>query len=65
MSVEQLEKAIAALSADERARLRVWFEAFMADEWDRQIAQDAQSGKLDRLVAESEKDFRAGRYREL
>lgn len=65
MSVEELEKAIAALSADERARLRAWFEDFMADEWDRQIERDAESGKLDRLVAESEADFRAGLFRKL
>lgn len=65
MSVEELEKAIAALSADERARLHAWFEEFFADEWDRRIARDAESGKLDKLVAESEANFRAGRFREL
>jgi hypothetical protein len=65
MSVEELEKAIAGLPADQLARLRAWFDDFTADEWDRQMARDAESGKLDKLVATSEEDFRAGRFREL
>jgi hypothetical protein len=65
MSVEELEKAIAGLPADQLARLRAWFDNFMADEWDRQMARDAESGKLDKLVAASEEDFRVGRFREL
>jgi hypothetical protein len=65
MSVEELEKAIAGLPADQLARLRAWFDDFTADAWDRQLARDAESGKLDKLVAGSEADFRAGRAREL
>lgn len=65
MSVEELEKAIVALSAKERMRLRDWLDELTAQEWDRQIARDAENGKLDRLAAESEADFRAGRFREL
>jgi hypothetical protein len=65
MSVEELEKAIVALSAKERMRLRDWLDELTADEWDRQIEADARSGKLDKLAEESEADFRAGRYREI
>ena len=65
MSVEELEKAVASLSPEKLARFRAWFAAFDAKLWDRQIEEDAKSGKLDKLVEESEKDFRAGRSREL
>jgi hypothetical protein len=65
MSVDELEKAVAALPADKLAKFRAWFEEFAADAWDCQIEADAKSGKLDKLVEESEEDFRAGRYREL
>ncbi len=65
MSVEELEKAIAALSVEERARLRAWFDEIMDDEWDRQMEADAKSGKLDKLVENSEEDFRVGRLREI
>jgi hypothetical protein len=65
MSVEELEKAVATLPSDQLARFSAWFEKFAADAWDRQIEEDAKNGKLDRLVAESEEDFRKGRFREL
>ncbi len=65
MSVEELEKAVSELPPEQLSKFRTWFEAFAADQWDRQIEADAKSGKLDRLLAESEADFRAGHYREL
>ncbi|MBS0276167.1 MAG: hypothetical protein JSR81_00970 [Proteobacteria bacterium] len=65
MSVEELEKAVTKLSAQERARLMKFLEEMDAAEWDRQIEEDARSGKLDKLVEKSEADFRAGRFREL
>jgi hypothetical protein len=65
MSVEELEKAIAALPAKEQMRLRDWLDELTADAWDRQIEADAKNGKLDKLVEESESDFRAGRFREI
>lgn len=65
MSVEELEKAITKLSSKERARLLKLLEEMDAAEWDRQIEEDANNGKLDKLVEKSEADFRAGRFREL
>lgn len=65
MSVEELEKAVAELPPDKLAKFEAWFERFVADAWDKQIERDAENGKLDKLVEESEKDFRAGRYREI
>jgi hypothetical protein len=64
MSVEELEKAVAKLPPDQFASFREWFEAFASDEWDRQIEEDAKSGKLDTLFTESEADFREGRVRD-
>ena len=65
MSVEELIKAVAELPPDQFAKFRAWFEAFENDQWDQQIKADIKAGKLDKLVAESEEDFRAGRVREL
>jgi len=44
------------LMAEESARL---------DEWERQIARDSKSGKLDRLLAEVDEDIAAGRVKPL
>ncbi len=63
--VEQLEQQIAALNEDELRVLRAWFARFDADDWDRQIASDAKSGKLERLAARALRDHEAGRSTEL
>jgi hypothetical protein len=65
MSVEEIEKAIPGLSSKERARLLKLLAEMDDSEWDRQIEEDAKSGKLDKLFADSEADFREGRVRDL
>lgn len=65
MSVEELEKAITKLSSKDRARLLAWMEEMDAAEFDTQIERDAKNGKLDKLIEESEEDFRSGRFRDL
>ena len=65
MTVEDLEKAVSKLAADELAKFRAWFEAFDAAQFDSKIERDAASGKLDRLADVAVADFRQGRAREL
>lgn len=65
MSVEEIEKAITKLSAKDRAKLRAWLKERDAEAWDKQIERDAESGKLDKLIKESERDFAKGHYRKL
>jgi hypothetical protein len=65
MTVKELERAVAGLSPEELAEFREWFHAFEQDEWDRQIARDAESGKLDKFAEEAIADYKAGRVKEL
>lgn len=64
-TVEDIEKAVAKLPAEQLARFRAWFEEFDAARFDAKIEHDAATGKLDRLADEAKADFRAGRAREL
>jgi hypothetical protein len=64
-SVEEIEKAVAELPADELARFRAWFEQFEAARFDERIERDAKAGKLDQLAEKALADFHAGRAREL
>lgn len=48
-TVKEIEHAISKLSHKELSELRDWFAAFAADEWDRQIEEDAENGRLDAL----------------
>ena len=45
-SVAEIEQAIARLSAQDFVELARWFDAERNRKWDRQIEEDAQSGRL-------------------
>ena len=65
VNVKSIEKAVEALSPSDLAEFRDWFAEFDAAVWDKQIEQDAASGKLYGLAAEALADYRAGLAREL
>jgi hypothetical protein len=64
-NVKSIEKAVEALPPAELAEFRRWFAEFDAASWDRQIEEDAASGKLDQLAAEASADFQSGSTREI
>jgi hypothetical protein len=64
-TVEDIEKAVTKLPADQLAEFRAWFEEFEAARFDEKIERDAKAGRLDRLANQAVADFRAGRVREL
>ncbi len=64
-NVKSIEKAVELLPPAELAEFRHWFAEFDAAAWDKQIEQDANSGKLDSLAAEALADYRSGAAREL
>jgi hypothetical protein len=45
-SVVEIEQAIAKLSREQFVELERWFDAERNRNWDRQIEEDARSGKL-------------------
>jgi len=60
MTIQEIEQAITELDPDELARLREWFDEYYAKKWDEQIEQDADSGRLDKLIAEVDEEYNAG-----
>jgi hypothetical protein len=64
-TVEEIERAIAQLSAEDLASLRAWFAAYDADVWDRDFDNDVHAGRLDALADEALTDLREGRTTEL
>ena len=57
-TVQEIEQAIERLGDEEVAELRAWL-------FDRDIAHDAASGKLDSLADEALREARAGRTKPL
>lgn len=64
-NVKSIEEAVESLPPSELAEFRDWFAEFDAAAWDKQIEQDASSGRLDSLAAEALADYRSGAAREL
>lgn len=67
-AVESILQQVNGLSPDEQ---KEFWDRLMAeesarlDEWERQIARDSKSGKLDHLLAELDEDIAAGRVKPL
>ena len=63
--VEELQSAIASLPPEDYVRLRQWFAERDWEQWDRQVEEDAESGKLDFLREEAMTEKAQGRLKEL
>lgn len=63
--VKALEEAIEALPPSALAQFRRWFTEFDAAAWNRQLEEDASSGKLDALLAEAAEDYKSQPRRSL
>jgi hypothetical protein len=64
-TIQEIEKAVASLSPEELEKFRAWFQAFDAAAWDKQIEEDAKSGKLDKVAEKALSDFDRGDFKEL
>jgi hypothetical protein len=60
MSVKEIEIAITHLSVQEIAELMEWLKEYHAQLWDKQIENDLETGRLDALLAEVDKEYNAG-----
>ena len=60
-TVQEIEAAITQLPKDEFWKLAEWFDGQRADEWDRQIEEDARAGKLDRFAENALREHREGK----
>ncbi len=65
MSVQEIEIAITQLPKSKLIELVVWLEDYHHQVWDKQIEDDLDSGRLDSLIAEVEKEYEAGLARPL
>lgn len=60
MSIQELEKAVTQLPSPELAQFTAWFQEYQANIWDKQIENDLEAGRLDTLLAEVDKEYKAG-----
>jgi hypothetical protein len=60
MSVVEIEAAIVQLPPKEVSDLTSWLVDYHHHVWDAQIGADLDAGKLDKLLAEVEREYEAG-----
>jgi hypothetical protein len=60
-SVEEIEAEIAKLTLAEVRQVAKWLAKYRAELWDKQIEEDALSGKLDRFIEEALDEHRQGK----
>jgi hypothetical protein len=61
MGVQEVEKAITGFNHEELAAFRQWFQEFDNEQWDKQIEEDSNSGRMDSLINQALEDYHAGR----
>lgn len=49
-NVENIKDEIRKLNADDQVELRRWLQKLESNQWDQQIEEDAQAGKLDKIA---------------
>ena len=59
-TIEEIETAIENLPRNQFFRLLTWIRDRFEDEWDRQIAEDVEAGRLDQFAREALAEYRAG-----
>ena len=64
-TAKEIEEAIASLPSSELKEFRSWFSEFDAKNWDAQIEQDIDSGKLSKLGADALKYHESGETKEM
>jgi hypothetical protein len=64
-NLQEIERSVSQLSAEELATFRVWFAEFDAEIWDRQFEKDVQAGRLNTLAEKALQHLRVGRCTEL
>ena len=65
VSIEQIKEAVLRLGPVDFASLRVWFDEFDADIWDKKFELDVTEGRLDDLADEALRDVNEGRVTDL
>ncbi|MCB1122796.1 MAG: hypothetical protein KJT03_14680 [Verrucomicrobiae bacterium] len=64
-SVKEIESAIRQLPDSEKKSLALKINDLYWDAWDEQLAGDITSGRLDDLIAETEKEINEGNVKPL
>lgn len=64
-TVSEIENALETLPVDDAWKVAGWLRNYLDEKWDRQIDDDIDSGRLDKLADKALADHHAGRVKPL
>ena len=64
-TLEQIEKAVSALSPTEAKEFASWFSEFHGDLWDKQMMADVEAGHLDSFLKDAKAEIASGKLSDL
>jgi hypothetical protein len=64
-TVAEIENALKALPVQDARVVADWLQDYLEKQWDRQIAKDAESGRLEKLRDQAMGHYKAGRVKPL
>jgi len=64
-TIEEIKSAVKHLPQPEFTRFRKWFDEYEAKQWDKQLENDINSGKLNKIARNVLNDFHSGNCSEL
>ena len=65
MSIAEIEEAIKKLSPPDLAELAAWFADYQSQQWEKQMEQDLDAGRLDNFLDEVEQEYDRGQAKAL
>jgi hypothetical protein len=64
-NLSDIENAIAHLPPSDVRQLAEWLQGYLDELWDREIAADLESGRLDRLIEKAEGNIKTNQVKDL
>lgn len=65
MTITDIKKAVENLSVTEQKELFYWIDEYRENQWDKQIEEDLDKGRLSKLIAQAKQEFKEGKCQKI
>lgn len=65
MTIKEIKKAVKNLSVTEQKELFYWIDEYRENQWDKQIEEDLDKGRLNKLIAQAKQEFKEGKCQKI
>jgi hypothetical protein len=64
-TVTEIENALRQMPVEDARAVAAWLQEYLDEKWDKQIDEDIDAGRLDKVAEKAINDYRAGRVKPL